>query len=80
MSVDRWGTIQSIRKIEPSQRTDKEQMAYELYYLVGNIGEICVEVSKKHIVPERAVQLIREMIGKCYDSLDGVEHVKSGRV
>lgn len=79
MGVDRWDTIQSIRKIEPSQRTDKEQMAYELYYLVGNIGDICTEVGKLHIESEKAIRIIREMIGKCYDSLDGVEKFKSGK-
>ncbi len=75
--MDRYEVIKSILQIEPTQRTNVEQMAYEYHYLIGNIGEICVEVSKLHIDEEKAIMLIREMIGKCYDSLEGVEHVKT---
>lgn len=77
MNISRREVIKSIRGTPLNERTNKDEMLYEYYYLVGNISEICVEVDKKHIVPERAIQLIREMIGKCWDSLEGVEHVKS---
>jgi hypothetical protein len=77
MNISTREVIKSIRGTPLNERTNKDEMLYEYYDLVGNISVICVEFDKTHIVPERAVQLIREMIGKCWDSLDGVEHVKS---
>ena len=55
-------------------------MAYELYYLVANIGELCGEAQKLHISHEQAIDKIRDMITNTRNSLLDVEKVKSKKL
>lgn len=71
--------IQSIR-YKYKDKTDIERIAYECYYLVENISELCTEVQKLHISPEQAVDKIKAMIAKTTDSLEDVEKVMSKKL
>lgn len=71
--------IQSIR-YKYKDKTDTERMAYEYYYLVENISELCTEVQKLHISEKQAIDKIKTMIGKTVDSLEDVEKVMSKKL